>query len=177
MIANRIAPRMAIRLLASYAFIDKNGDHAGMVRLPVVGFAEPDAEGRERPRVLLLSGDDPYLVDFHPDSTLPTQYGRLEALLIDAIMDPVPAQPGWVAELWIGLIGGEEPELLGVYPVLAWEPEPQTSFDDYPQGHAILLVPDRDERLGSHSGPVSTRDLPGPARYRREDAPPYDANR
>jgi hypothetical protein len=168
---------MAIRLLASYEFIDKNGDAAGMVRLPVVGYSTPDEEGRERPRVLLLSGDDPYLVDFHPDSTIETQYGTLEALLIDSVADPIPAQPGWVAELWIGLIGGEEPELLGAYPVLAWEPEPQTSFDDYPEGHAIVLVPDRDDRLGSHSGPVSTRDLPGQARYRREDAAPFEAKR
>jgi len=99
---------MAIRLLATYEFIDKDGNPAGMVRLPVVDYAEPDSDGRERPRVLLLSGDDPYLVDFHPDS-------------------------------------------------------------DGPQGHAILLISQRDDRLGSHSGPVSTRDLPGAVRYRRED--------
>jgi hypothetical protein len=168
---------MAIRLLASYQFIDKDGDAAGLVRLPVVGYAAPDEEGRERPRVLLVSGDDPYLIDFHPDSTIETQYGTLEALLIDSVADPIPAQPGWVAELWIGLVGGVEPEQLGVYPVLAWEPEAQTSFDDYPEGHAILLVPDRDDRLGSHSGPISTRDLPGQARYRREDAPPFELER
>jgi len=165
---------MAIRLLASYEFIDKHGDHVGIVRLPVVGYADPDEEGRERPRVLLLSGDDPHLVDFHPDSTVETQYGNLEALLIDAVDDPIPAQAGWVAEVWVGLIGGEQPQLLGVYPVLAWEPEPNTSFDDYPEGHAVLLVAERDDRLGSHSGPVSTRDLPGQARYRREDAPPFE---
>jgi hypothetical protein len=41
---------------------------------------------------------------------------------------------------------------------------------NYPQGHAVVLVPDRDDSLGSHSGPVSTHDLPGQARYRREDA-------
>lgn len=161
---------MAIRLLATYEFIDKNGHAAGAVRLPVVGYAPPDADGRERPRVLLLSGDDPYLVDFHPDSTIETQYGTLEALLIDAVADPIPAQAGWVAELCIES-PGEQAEPLGVYPVLAWEPEPNTSFDDYPQGHAVLLIPQRDDRLGSHSGPVSTRDLPGTARYRREDAP------
>jgi hypothetical protein len=165
---------MAIRLLATYEFIDKNGDHAGAVRLPVVGYAAPDEDGHERPRVLLLSGDDPYLVDFHPDSSVATQYGTLEALLIDAVVDPIAAQPGWVAELWIAPIGREEPQLLGVYPVLAWEPEPHTSFDDYPEGHAVLLIPDRDDRLGSHSGPVSTHDLPGLARYRREDAPPFE---
>jgi hypothetical protein len=161
---------MGIRLLATYEFIDEDGDAAGTVRLPVVGYAPPDDEGRERPRVLLLGGDDPHIVDFHPDSTLETQYGTLEALLIDAIADPIPAQPGWVAELWIEA-AGEPAELLGVYPVLAWEPEPNTSFDDYPQGHAVLLIPQRDDRLGSHSGPISTRDLPGAARYRREDAP------
>lgn len=164
---------MAIRLLASYEFIDKDGNPAGVVRLPVVGYAKPDQQGRERPRVLLLSGDDPYLVDFHPDRTIDTRYGTLEALLIDGIADPIPAQPGWVAELWVGMIGSFEPELLGVYQVLAWEPEPQTSVDDYPQGHAVLLVPDEDDRLGSHSGPVSTHDLPGQAHYRREDAPPF----
>lgn len=162
---------MAIRLLATYEFIDKDGRAAGTVRLPVVGYTEPDSEGRERPRVLLLSGDDPHLVDFRPDSTVETQYGCLEALLIDAVADPIPAQPGWVAELWIGELVGKA-ELLGVYPVLAWEPEPNTSLDDYPEGHSILLIPEREERLGSHSGPVSTRDLPGAARYRREDAPP-----
>lgn len=165
---------MAIRLLATYEFIDKDGHAAGTVRLPVVGYASPDSEGRERPRVLLLSGDDPYLVDFHPDSTLETKYGKLEALLIDAVADPIPAQPGWVAELWVQR-AREEPELLGVYPVLAWEPEPNASFDDAPQGHAVLLIPDRDERLDSHSGPISTRDLPGAARYRRDDAPPFQA--
>jgi hypothetical protein len=162
---------MTIRLLASYEFIDKDGHPGGMIRLPVVGFAPPDGDGRERPRVLLLSGDDPYLVDFHPDSTIETQYGNLEALLIDAVADPIPAHPGWVAELWVNPTA-EQPTLLGVYPVLAWEPEPQTSIDDYPQGHAMLLIPDSDDDLGSHSGPISTRDLPGQARYRREDAPP-----
>ena len=167
---------MAIHLLASYEFIDRNRQAAGIVRLPVVSFGDPHEDGHERPRVLLLTGDDPYLVDFHPDSIVETQYGTLEALLVDAVADPFPAEPGWVAELWIGLIGAEKPELLGVYPVLAWEPEPQTSFDNYPQGHAVLLVPDRDDRVGSHSGPISTRDLPGQARYRREDAPPYQAD-
>ena len=58
--------------------------------------------------------------------------------------------------------------------MLAWEPEPQTSIDDYPQGHAVLLIPNRDDALGSRSGPVSTRDLPGQVRYRREDAPPFE---
>ncbi len=159
---------MAIRLLATYEFIDKDGRAAGMVRLPVVDYAEPDSDGKERPRVLLLSGDDPYLVDFHPDSTLETQYGTLEAMLIDAVADPISAQPGWVAEISIEPLD-EPPERLGVYPVLAWEPEPNTSLDDGPQGHAVLLIPNRDDRLGSHSGPVSTRDLPGVVRYRRED--------
>lgn len=159
---------MAIRLLATYEFIGKDGNPAGMVRLPVVDYAQPDSDGRERPRVLLLSGDDPYLVDFHPDSTIETQHGRLEALLIDAVADPIPAQPGWVAEIWIEPLDAS-PERLGVYPVLAWEPEPNTSFDDGPQGHAVLLLPQRDDRLGSHSGPVSTRDLPGVVRYRRDD--------
>ncbi len=159
---------MAIRLLATYEFIDKDGNPAGMVRLPVVGYAQPDAGGKERPRVLLLSGDDPHLVDFHPDSTLETQYGTLEALLIDAVADPIPAQPGWVAEIWVEPLGGP-PERLGAYPVIAWEPEPNTSFDDGPEGHAVLLVPQREDRIGSHSGPVSTRDLPGVVRYRREE--------
>ena len=158
---------MAIRLLATYEFIDKEGHPGGTVRLPVVDYAQPDSDGRERPRVLLLSGDDPYLVDFHPDSTIETQYGRLEALLIDAVADPIPAQPGWVAEISIEPFD-KPPERLGVYPVLAWEPEPNTSFDDGPEGHAVLLIPQRDDRLGSHSGPVSTRDLPGVVRYRRE---------
>lgn len=158
---------MAIRLLATYEFIDKDGNPAGMVRLPVVDYARPDSGGRERPRVLLLSGDDPYLVDFHPDSTIETQYGRLEALLIDAVGDPIPAQPGWIAEIWIEPLDGP-PERLGVCPVLAWEPEPSTSLDDGPQGHAVLLIPRRDDRLSSHSGPVSTRDLPGVVRYRRD---------
>jgi hypothetical protein len=65
------------------------------------------------------------------EPSIETQYGRLEALLIDAVAD--------------------------------------TSFDDGPQGHAVLLLPQRDDRLGSHSGPVSTRDLPGVMRYRRDD--------
>ena len=155
---------MTIRLLATYEFFDKEGHPAGTVRLPVVDYAQPDSEGRERPRVLLLSGDDPSLVDFHPDSTL-------EALLIDAVADPIPAQPGWVAEISIEPLD-EPQERLGIYPVLAWEPEPNTSFDDGPQGHAVLLIPQRDDRLGSHSGPVSTRDLPGVVRYRREDEDP-----
>jgi|SRR5665213_2040966 len=162
---------MTIRLLASYQFIDKDGRAGTLVRLPVVGYAPPAEDGRERPRVLLLSGDDPHLIDFHPDSTVETRYGNLEALLIDAIADPIPAQPGWVAELWIEPTA-KQPELLGAYPVLAWEPDPQTSFDDYPQGHAVLLIPDRDDDIGSHSGPVSTRDLPGQARYRRDPEPP-----
>jgi hypothetical protein len=38
----------------------------------------------------------------------------------------------------------------------------------------VLLIPNRDDHIGSHSGPVSTRDLPGQARYRREDAPPFE---
>ena len=162
---------MAIRLHATYEFIDKDGRAVGAVRLPVVGYAAPDDDGRERPRVLLLSGDDPYLVDFHPDSTIQTQYGTLEALLIDAVADPFPAQPGWMAEISINR-PDEDPEVLGVYPVLAWEPEPHTSFDDYPQGHAVLLIPDRDDDAGSHSGPVSTRDLPGQVRYRRDETHP-----
>jgi hypothetical protein len=83
---------MAIRLLATYEFIDKDGHPAGFVRLPVIGYAPAGEDGRERPRVLLISGDDPHLVDFHPDSTIETQYGNLEALLIDAVMDPIPAQ-------------------------------------------------------------------------------------
>lgn len=159
---------MAIRLLATYEFFDKNGHPAGTVRLPVVDYAQPDSDGRERPRVLLLSGDDPYLVDFHPDSTIETQYGRLEALLIDAVADPIPAQPGSVAELSIEPLD-TAPERLGSYAVLAWEPEPNTSFDDCPRGHAVLLIPQCDDRPGSHSGPVSTRDLPGVVRYRRDD--------
>ncbi len=159
---------MAIRLLATYEFIDKHGHAAGTVRLPVVGYTAPEKDGRERARVLLLSGDDPYLVDFHPDSTVETQYGTLEALLIDAVADPIPAQPGWIAEIWIDW-PDKDPDLLGTFPVLAWEPEPQTSVDDYPQGHAVLLIPDRDDDVRSHSGPVSTRDLPGQVRYRREE--------
>lgn len=103
---------------------------------------------------------------------IPELVNRLEPLAIDAVADPIPAHPGWVAELWVNPTA-EQPTLLGVYPVLAWEPEPQTSIDDYPQGHAMLLVPDRDDDLGSHSGPISTRDLPGQALYRREDAPPF----
>lgn len=161
---------MVIRLLATYEMVDRDEKHVGTVRLPVVGFSEPDLEGRERPRVLLLSGDDPYIVDFHPESSIETPYGTLQAFVVDAVADPIPAQPGWVAEMWVGLIGSDEPRRLGTYPVLAWEPEPQTSWDDYPEGHAVLLVPDRDDEIGSHSGPVSTRDLPGQARYRREDA-------
>lgn len=165
---------MAVQLLASYEFIDKEGRPTNFVRLPVVGYSEPDDEGHQRPRVLVISGDDPYLVDFHPDSTLETRYGTLEAMLIDAVADPIPADRGWVAELSVQDLDGGERELLGVFPVLAWEPEPNTSFDDGPEGHAILLIPEPDERLGSHSGPISTRDLPGAARYRREDAPPFE---
>ena len=101
--------------------------------------------------------------------------GTLDALVIDVAADPIPAPPGWVAELWVRRTS-EEPELLGVYPVLAWEPKPNTSFNDAPQGHAVLLIPDRDERLDSHAGPISTRDPPGAARYRREDAPPFPAH-
>jgi hypothetical protein len=41
---------------------------------------------------------------------------------------------------------------------------------------SILLVPDRDDRLGSHSGPVDTPDLRGQARYWREKAPPYEVS-
>jgi hypothetical protein len=52
---------MAIRLLATYEFFDQDGRPAGMVRLPVVDYAQPDSDGRQRPRVLLLSGDDPDL--------------------------------------------------------------------------------------------------------------------
>jgi hypothetical protein len=165
---------MAIRLLATYEFIDKDGHPAGTVRLPVVDYAQPDSDGRERPRVLLLSDDDPHLVDFHPDSTLETKYGTFEALLIDAVADPIPAQPGWVAEISIEP-PDQQPERLGVYPVLAWEPEPNTSFDDGPQGHAVLLILQRDDRLGSHSGPVSTRDLQGVVRYRRDEAPTVES--
>jgi hypothetical protein len=61
-----------IRLLASYQFIDKEGRPGGIVRLPVVDYAPPGEDGRERPRVLLVSGDDPYLVDFHPVGTSST---------------------------------------------------------------------------------------------------------
>jgi|SRR5579884_1630571 len=165
---------MAIRLLATYEMVDGEEHHVGTVRLPVVGFSGPDQEGRERPRVLLLTGDDPYIVDFHPESSIETPYGKLEAFVVDAVADPIPAQPGWVAEMWVGLIGSERPRRLGTYPVLAWEPEPQTSWDDYPQGHAVLLVADRDDEIGSHAGPVSTRDLPGEAHYRREDAAAFE---
>ena len=161
---------MSVHLLATYQFIDSEGRPGTMVRLPVVGYAPADGKGRERPRVLLLSGDDPHLVDFHPDSTIETQYGTLEALLVDAVADPIPAQPGWLAEIWIEP-GDKQRELLGTYPVIAWEPEPNTSFDDYLQGHAVLLITERDDRLGSHAGPVSTRDLPGVASYRRENPP------
>jgi hypothetical protein len=161
---------MSIRLLATYQFIDKDGNPGAMVRLPVVGYAPADAEGRERPRVLMLCGDDPHVVDFHPDSTIETRYGSFEAFVIDAVADPIPAQPGWVAEIWIEP-GDKQRALLGTYPVLAWEPDPNTSFDDYPQGHAVLLIPQLDDQVGSHSGPISTRDLPGAAYYRRESAP------
>lgn len=166
---------MAIRLLANYEVIDSEGRPSGTVRLPVVGYSSPDAEGGERPRVLILAGDDPHVVDFDPDGTIATPYGTLEALYVDAVSDPVPAPPGWVAELWMSKFGEEAPELLGVYPVLAWEPEPTTTCDDAPQGHALLLVPERDDDLGSHSGPISTRDLAGVARFRREDSPPFSA--
>jgi len=165
---------MAIRLLATYEMVDGEEKHLGTVRLPVIGFSKPDEEGRERPRVLLLTGDDPYVVDFHPESSVETPYGTLQAFVVDAVSDPIPAEPGWVAEMWVGRIGPDQPHRLGTYPVLAWEPEPQTSWDDYPQGHAVLLVSERDDEIGSHSGPVSTRDLPGEARYRREDAASFD---
>ncbi len=167
---------MAIRLIATYEMVDREDKHVGTVRLPVVGFSEPDKDGRERPRVLLLSGDDPYIVDFHPESSVETPYGTLQAFVVDAVSDPIPAQPGWVAEMWAGRIGPEEAQRLGTFPVLAWETEPQTSWDDYPQGHAVLLVSERDDEIGSHSGPISTRDLPGEARYRREEAPPFEAS-
>jgi hypothetical protein len=36
---------MAIRLLATYEFMDKDGRPAGTVRLPVVEFAPPDDQG------------------------------------------------------------------------------------------------------------------------------------
>jgi hypothetical protein len=167
---------MAIRLLATYEMVDREDKHLGTVRLPVVGFSEPDEDGREWPRVLLLSGDEPYIVDFHPESSLETPYGTLQGFVVDAVSDPIAAPPGWVAELWVGRIGPEQPRRLGTYPVLAWEPEPQTSWDDYPQGHAVLLVPERDDEIGSHSGPISTRDLPGEARYRSEDDPPFESS-
>jgi hypothetical protein len=132
---------MAIRLLATYEMVDREDKHLGTVRLPVVGFSEPDEDGREWPRVLLFSGDEPYIVDFHPESSLETPYGTLQGFVVDAVSDPIAAPPGWVAELWVGRIGPEQPQRLGTYPVLAWEPEPQTSWDDYPQGHAVLLCP------------------------------------
>ncbi len=114
--------RMAIRLIATYELVDREEKYVGTVRLPVVGFSEPDKDGRERPRVLLLSGDDPYIVDFHPESSVETPYGTLQAFVIDAVSDPIPAQPGWVADMWAGRIGPEESRRLGTFPVLAWRP-------------------------------------------------------
>jgi hypothetical protein len=40
---------MAIRLLATYEFIDKDGNPAGMVRLPVVDYAQPDSRREGAP--------------------------------------------------------------------------------------------------------------------------------
>jgi hypothetical protein len=109
------------------------------VRLPVIGYAPAGEDGRERPRVLLISGDDPHLVDFHPDSTIETRYGNLEALLIDAVMDPIPAQPGWVAELWVDPTG-RAPKLLG--------------FLDYEPGMGRLVVV---ESLGARATALERR--------------------
>lgn len=46
--AGSIAAAMAIRLLATYQWIDNEGKAGQTVRLPVVGCGAPDANGRER---------------------------------------------------------------------------------------------------------------------------------
>lgn len=152
---------MAIRLLATYEFIDKDGRAAGMVRLPVVDYAQPDADGRERPRVLLLSGDDPYLVDFHPDSTIETQYGTLEALLIDAVADPIPLSPAGSPRS----LSNRSTSRRNGWACIPCSPgSPSRTRASTMALSDVLLIPQRNDRLGSHSGPVSTRDLPGVVR-------------
>ena len=143
------------------AFYELDGTH---VELPIVGLTDVFTDG---PRRLLVL--NPETGEVHPfGEDIPYVGGNLlTAGYVRPIRAPVPADGQWLAEMWTV---GCDATYIGTFPVLAWEPGDQTDPDVAPGGDAVVLITEPTEH--AEPGPVSTRLLPGLARYRRADQPP-----
>lgn len=144
------------------AFYELDGTH---VELPVVGLTDVFTEGPRRALVL-----NPETGEVHPfGEDIPYVGGEvLTPGYVRPIRTPLPAAEQWLAELWSI---GYDATYIGTFPVLAWEPGDQSDADVPPGGDAIVLITEPNEY--ADPGPVSTRLLPGLARYRRADQPPF----
>ena len=142
------------------AFYELNGTH---VELPIVGLTDVFTDG---PRRLLVL--NPETGEVHPfGEDIPYVGSLLTAGYVRPVRPPVPADGLWLAEVWTV---GCDATYIGTFPVLAWEPGDQTDPDVAPGGDAVVLITEPTEH--AEPGPVSTRLLPGLARYRRADQPP-----
>ncbi len=151
------------RLVAFYELLEE--DSRVLVELPVVGLSDV-LDGTPR-RITVLN---PETGEIHPfGEEIPWIRGEV---LTPGFVRPapihVPASPGWLAEIWT--IGQDE-TYIGTFPVLAWEPGDQSDPDWPPGGEAVVLITEETEH--ARPGPLSTRLLPGMARYRRLDEPPF----
>lgn len=152
-----------------YELVDREGKSlGGEAMFPVIELPGPDGDGKLR-SALILETEKGRAVPF--GTALEHPGGVLEPLFIEAIPDPVPAEPGWVVEMWTPGTRDQPPSHLGTYEILAWEPALRTNAELPPEGHALVLV--REPSEWNDSGPMSTRFLPGMGRYRRKDDPPY----
>lgn len=150
-------------LVGCYELIDEDGRE--LVELPVVGLTDV-LEGDPR-RLTVINTETG---EAHPFGEripwIPEQ--ELIPVCVCHVPRPIEAEAGWLAEVWTI---GQDAGYIGTFPVLAWEPADRTSPELLPNGEAIVLVTDENEY--AEAGPVSTRLLPGAARYRRLDEPPF----
>lgn len=149
-------------LVAFYELLED--DHRSLVELPIVGLTDVLDGGPRRVMVI-----NPETGVAHPfGEEIPWCRGEF---LTPGFVRRAPtlfhAAPGWLAEIWT--IGRDE-TYIGTYPVLAWEPGHQIDSDCPPNGDAVVLIPEG--TAYADPGPMSTRLLPGVARYRRADQPP-----
>lgn len=150
---------------AHYEFRHPDFDQVLMTTLPVVG-SDASGEG-DRGRMLVLQ-ETGEVVPFGVVLEEANTHMRLQPMFVETLDPPIPATPGWVADIAVEGIEGQPGRTIGAFPVLAWVTSYAAS-DSPPGGHSIVLVPEDSEH--AEAGPVRTTDLPGVARYRRTDDP------
>lgn len=158
-----------MRYVATYELVDRDGKSLGaMAELPVVSLPEPSADGKLVPATV-IEPERGAVVPFGTGIEHPS--GVLEPLFLTAVPEPIAAEPGWVAEVWTMGFSNEPAEEVGTFDVLSWEEAMPLSPELPTEGSAIVLV--REPGEWTSSGPMSTRLLPGLARYRRRDEPAF----